>query len=216
MGLEVATYINELQATNPTSSDIKSQGDDHLRVIKGAIKNTFPNITGAVTVTQTQLNSIAGDGRLVEPGLVVMWPYSVASIPAGWKVCNGTGTLRDGRAVPNLVDRFPVGAGGTIGILATGGAATHTHTLTIAETALTIAQMPSHNHGFHTINTPTTELRPGIGGAEANTGTANQYPYDYGRIQATGGGAAHGHAGSTATASNHLPPYIGMIFIIKD
>lgn len=34
MGLEVPTTISDLVATNPTSSDPKSQGDDHLRAIK--------------------------------------------------------------------------------------------------------------------------------------------------------------------------------------
>ena len=33
MGLETATYISQLVATNPTSSDPVSQGDDHLRLI---------------------------------------------------------------------------------------------------------------------------------------------------------------------------------------
>lgn len=57
MALESATYINSLVATNPTSSDNVSQGDDHLRLIKSTIKATFPNLTGAVTATQGQLNS---------------------------------------------------------------------------------------------------------------------------------------------------------------
>lgn len=58
MGLETATFINGLDATNPTSGDLKSQGDDHLRLIKSTLKATFPNVTGAVTVTQTDLNTV--------------------------------------------------------------------------------------------------------------------------------------------------------------
>lgn len=57
MGLESATYINGLVDTNPTSSDNANQGDNHLRLIKAAIKATFPNITGAVTATHTALNT---------------------------------------------------------------------------------------------------------------------------------------------------------------
>lgn len=34
MGLEVPTVISDLVATNPTSSDPRNQGDDHLRAIK--------------------------------------------------------------------------------------------------------------------------------------------------------------------------------------
>lgn len=60
MGLEVGTYISDLVTTNPVgASDAKSQGDDHLRLIKSTIKNTFPNITGAMTLTHTQLNNAA-------------------------------------------------------------------------------------------------------------------------------------------------------------
>jgi microcystin-dependent protein len=43
MGLEAATYINDFTTTNPVTSDNVSQGDDHLRLIKAALKTTFPN-----------------------------------------------------------------------------------------------------------------------------------------------------------------------------
>jgi hypothetical protein len=56
MALETATFINELNVTNPTPADAKSQGDDHLRLIKSTIKNTFPNILGAVVASHTALN----------------------------------------------------------------------------------------------------------------------------------------------------------------
>lgn len=56
MALEVGTYISDLVVTNPTGGDSKSQGDDHLRLIKSTIKATFPNITGAVTATHTDIN----------------------------------------------------------------------------------------------------------------------------------------------------------------
>lgn len=60
MGLEVATYINGLVTTNPVgASDPVSQGDDHLRLLKTVLKNTFPNLTGAMTMTQAQLNAAA-------------------------------------------------------------------------------------------------------------------------------------------------------------
>lgn len=43
MGLETATFLNDLVTTNPVSGDSKSQGDDHLRLVKSAAKTTFPN-----------------------------------------------------------------------------------------------------------------------------------------------------------------------------
>lgn len=61
MGLETGTYISDLVATNPVgATDPKSQGDDHIRLLKSTIKATFPSITGAVTPTHTELNLLAG------------------------------------------------------------------------------------------------------------------------------------------------------------
>lgn len=60
MGLETGTYINSLNANNPVNAtDVVGQGDDHLRLIKSTILNTFPNIAGAMTLTHTQLNDAA-------------------------------------------------------------------------------------------------------------------------------------------------------------
>jgi hypothetical protein len=47
MGLETGTYIADLVPTNPTSLDPRSEGDDHLRLIKEVLQNTFPNADGA-------------------------------------------------------------------------------------------------------------------------------------------------------------------------
>ncbi|MDE3023858.1 MAG: hypothetical protein KGI54_18735, partial [Pseudomonadota bacterium] len=53
MSLETAEYIGNLVATNPTASDPKSQGDDHLRLIKSTIQNSFPGAAGAVVIAGT-------------------------------------------------------------------------------------------------------------------------------------------------------------------
>ncbi len=60
MALETGTYISDLVATNPVASDAKSQGDDHIRLIKSTVKATFPNVSGAVTPTHTELNYVDG------------------------------------------------------------------------------------------------------------------------------------------------------------
>lgn len=59
MGIEnpTPTYIDDLDVTLPAATDPLSQADDHIRIIKAVLKQTFPNITGAVTKTQAQLNS---------------------------------------------------------------------------------------------------------------------------------------------------------------
>lgn len=60
MALETASFISGLQSANPTTADPVRQGDDHIRLIKGALKNTFPNINAAVTATPAELNKLAG------------------------------------------------------------------------------------------------------------------------------------------------------------
>lgn len=61
MGLETVTHISDLVVTNPVgATDPKSQGDDHIRNIKLALKTDFPAITGVVTSSHTELNLLDG------------------------------------------------------------------------------------------------------------------------------------------------------------
>lgn len=56
-----ATYINNLNVAWPDGAvDSKSDGDNHIRLLKSTIKNTFPNVTGAMNATHTNLNSLVG------------------------------------------------------------------------------------------------------------------------------------------------------------
>ncbi|NNF60700.1 MAG: hypothetical protein HKN06_05125, partial [Gammaproteobacteria bacterium] len=59
MGLETATYIDDLDSANPVSTDNVSQGDDHIRLLKSTIQASFPGVTGAVNATHTELNTVA-------------------------------------------------------------------------------------------------------------------------------------------------------------
>jgi len=59
MTVEAATYISELNTTLPAGSDAKSEGDDHIRLIKLSIRNSWPNLTATpVTPTSADLNTI--------------------------------------------------------------------------------------------------------------------------------------------------------------
>lgn len=60
MTVETATYINQLDATKPSATDLKSEGDDHLRLLKSTLQASFPSVTGAVTATHTELSRVAG------------------------------------------------------------------------------------------------------------------------------------------------------------
>lgn len=61
MALETGTYISSLNSANPVGpSDPKSQGDDHIRLIKATLLATFPNITGVVTASHSELSILVG------------------------------------------------------------------------------------------------------------------------------------------------------------
>ena len=45
MPLEAGTYVSDLVAGNPDGTDERSEGDDHLRLIKSVLQTTFPNAT---------------------------------------------------------------------------------------------------------------------------------------------------------------------------
>ena len=50
-------YIGNLTVTNPTSSDPKSQGDDHIRLMKGAMQDTFAGFSAQVICRGTESGS---------------------------------------------------------------------------------------------------------------------------------------------------------------
>lgn len=61
MGLEDANYISDLDQANPTGGDIKGLGDNHLRMIKKALRQQFPNFTPiAILATCVELNYLVG------------------------------------------------------------------------------------------------------------------------------------------------------------
>lgn len=79
MAIETGSYISDLVATNPTSADPKSQGDDHIRLLKSAIKTTFPNVAGAVTPTHLELNYVAGVTSALQTQLNAKAPKDTAT-----------------------------------------------------------------------------------------------------------------------------------------
>lgn len=51
MAVENVTYIGDLDAALPNGSAPKSEGDDHIRNIKKALRDSFVGYTGAIIVT---------------------------------------------------------------------------------------------------------------------------------------------------------------------
>ena len=215
MGLETGNFPSDLVASNPLGSDDKSQGDDHIRLIKNVIKQTLPNIDGAITATQDEINAITNTELFFQPGMIIMWSGSVASLPSGWAICDGTS------GTPNLVGRFIVGSatdvGGTFDVGDTGGvdSNSHAHSGSVAGHTLTVGQIPSHRHNSLTGSDSNTVVVNSNGkrfaaslGADPIIETTN--------IQATGGGGSHNHGLTiNTTVLDNKPPYFALAFIMK-
>ena len=164
MGLETSTYVNGLNANNPAATDGLAQADDHLRLIKSTIKNTLPNLTGAVTATQDELNVLDGSTATTADlndlaGCSTTLSDLTASasglntaashyVPSGgiimWSgainaIPSGWALCDGSNGTPNLVDRFVMGAGGGTAVGATGGANSKT---------LSADNIPAHSHTF--------------------------------------------------------------------
>lgn len=79
MPLETATYISDLVPTNPLISDNIADGPSHFWLIKKVLQSTFPNIKGAVTATQDQLNTLTGlVGSSTSDGLDIQGSLTVS------------------------------------------------------------------------------------------------------------------------------------------
>lgn len=162
MSLENAHGIWQLIPSNPTTADYVSQGDDHIRMLKRAILNTFPNVKGPVVVSHTVLNDIPE--RLNDKiealilasmprGACIVWDIvNNPTIPPGWSLCNGAIVEGYGQ-VPDMRDKFIKGwnginNGGTSGgssSAETSNAGAHMHTTTTGAHALTISELPKIN-----------------------------------------------------------------------
>jgi hypothetical protein len=95
MGIEVSTYISGLTASWPPSGDPKSQGDDHLRLIKGVLQSTFPTASkayyfpkGEAASTTTVLDATDQNNVLFMTttggDVAVTLPTGLVSADAGW------------------------------------------------------------------------------------------------------------------------------------
>jgi len=58
MALESGTYIKDLVDTNPPGTDAISQGDDHIRLIKSVLQNSFPSTNNAPIIPDITGNGL--------------------------------------------------------------------------------------------------------------------------------------------------------------
>lgn len=224
MPLETATYISQLVTTNPANADGLNQADDHMRLIKAALLNTFPNFTAAaLTSTQAAIDTAVAASAAItaRSGTVpagALMDFAMATAPAGWLECNGAAVSRttyaalftaigtthgvgDGSTTFNLPgDRYRVGrttAAAAVGTLQASQNKSHTHT----GSGTTGTESVDHSHAV-----------TGSTGIESNDHT-HTYTAPNAASSTTGGGAfaiVGSVTGGTATSGvtvNHTHPF---------
>jgi len=190
------------------SSAISSKADLNSPALTGT--TTAPTATAATNTTQIATTAFVL-ANAIPSGLISMWYGTIATIPTGWVLCNGS------NGTPDLRNKFVIGAHtDSVGVAystVTGsntqtggtkdaGVVSHTHTAT------SVVTDPSHAH---------TQIgtSPGIAGLEgvgsaAVANTSNTGSAVTGITVAT----TIATAGSSGTDAN-LPPYYALAFIMK-
>jgi microcystin-dependent protein len=145
--------------------------------------------------------------NLLPAGTIVMWSGALASIPAGWAVCDGA------NGTPDLRDRFVLGAGSGENPGETGGSNTR---------SLTINELPSHTHDFTTNTTGNHNHGTRIENDDEFSRGSNKGGVDdtssSGRSTTDAGN--HSHSGTTnatgaGAAFDTRPKYFKLVFIMK-
>ena len=161
-------------------------------------------------VTQSEFALLSGQTSLVPAGVILLWSGSIASIPSGWTLCDGT------NGTPDLRNRFVVAAGDTYAVGATGGADSVT---------LDASQMPAHTHTFsgstNTTGAHTHTVAAGnsSGGSNIIT-TGNARSNDTSYTTSSAGDHSHTFSGTTASTGGggsheNRPPYYALAYIQK-
>lgn len=151
---------------------------------------TEPNIGNDPTSSPTEWEDIIA-ASLVPPGMISLWSGSIATIPSGWNLCDGS------NGTPDLTDRFVIhadaDAAGThnVGDTLTGTGAADGHTLVEAE-------IPAHVHsGAFTGGNL-------VGGGASDPGTT---PTNTG---STGGDGSHSHV-----ITDYKPKSYALAYVMK-
>lgn len=223
----VATAINGIGSGSEALANVAVTGG----TINGAVIGGSSAAAGTFTSLTATSFTVTGGG-IAPTGALTLWAGAVASPPSGWLACNGANVSRstysalfavvgttwgagDGSTtftLPNLLNRFPVGAGDTYALAATGGSAnaivvSHTHTAT------SVVTDPGHAH--------TTTINYGVGGeggtAQSLTSVSNQGTVakaSSSNVTSITVATTNSTEGSSATNAN-LPPYVAVGYIIK-
>ena len=203
-GTEIDTELTAV------ASAISSKADLNSPALTGT--PTAPTASSGTNTTQLATTAFV-IANAIPSGLISMWSGTIASIPSGWVLCNGS------NSTPDLRNKFIIGAhSDTAGVAyttvtgsntTTGGTkdaivVSHTHTATSAVTD------PGHVHTFTNYSISNGgESTPVIANSNV-TATVSTNSAVTGITVAT----TNSTEGSSGTNQN-LPPYYALAFIMK-
>lgn len=164
--------------------------------------------TGNLSFGLIGSNNLESDAKFV-PGMIMMWSGSIATIPVGWGLCDGTTAVYDNRTTvkPDLRDRFIVGARQDVsgearsnitGVLTkTGGSTTHTHDINGSNISFTLTRTADVAVSFSravAVSVSLGDISASVtgGAVQAHTLTINQIPSHDHPATVNDPGHAHG------------------------
>ena len=164
-----------------------------------------PTLENLTTVLQTLLDEV------VPLGTIAFYRGDLNDLPATWAVCDGTNGTPDLRGlflVGANDSTFPPGSTGGSSTVNSSEAGEHDHTGTTAGHALSINEMPAHDHEQLVL---TVGASGAPGGTAVGNGTARTGP--------AGGNQPHDHDISPDGGHQHvvtiLPPYHAEVIIMR-
>ena len=159
---------------------------------------------GQVLVSQgDSANPTWGDAFVT--GMIMLWSGSTATVPSGWRLCDGGG------GTPDLRNRFVVGAGSSYGVNAKGGSA-NAVAISHSHTASSHVSDPGHNHGMVGAGFPDTFNSTGYVPSVIGTGPFSPKNWKVGTGISV---STTVNASGTSGTNKNLPPYYALAYIMK-
>lgn len=168
--------------------------------------------------------SVKGDCNLAPIGTIVMWTaFNFA--PTGWLLCDGSAINVDYPLyglmthTPNLIGKFPFGAGGSVARNASGGGTSPS--ITGGTTGSTAASGSTGSAGSHSHTGATDSATLSQSDNTQTGGTNNRLtgPPSHSHSVLTDSGGSHSHTfndgGHTHTFDTPPVSYYGVVFIIR-
>lgn len=223
---EIYNGLGGILANQPGGFDLETP--DALQAVAWQAANAIQITPGSTANFNYGDLTVAGDKVTALPiNSIVLWYGLAASVPAGWAICDGL------NGTPDMRGNLPRGAaadeevtGVAVGSATSGASGAHTHT--INGTALTLAQMPAHEHliSNNDSRNPDTDplaasnylVRTGFGVGEQRyiLGGSNTAPVR-GRTSSSGSSSSHTHTAQAVGDHSHTiePPAQRLHFIMR-